>query len=200
MNLTPGKFRAAKLISIALIGSAITPALAQNRDVAAADVEEIYIVRSVAESRAPPTEFCSKARSGVSDAIAENQHTFRSVATRTSDARVVDANVNTIGSIHTCFGRTSNPAVVEFYGDILLGRTAIKGFGECVIKSDFPEQGLNVSRCFLELSDLPGDYIGGRLTTNSVTSRTPLGTESDPTGFTQSSIATIRLWRKRAGG
>jgi hypothetical protein len=50
------------------------------------------------------------------------------------------------------------------------------------------------------LSNLPGDYIGGQLTTNSMTSRKPLGTDTDPIGFTQSSIATIRLWRKRPGG
>jgi hypothetical protein len=114
---------------------------------------------------------------------------------------VLDANVSTIGSIHACFGRTPNPAVLQFYGDLLLGDTAMKGFGECERgKSNPPEQGMSVARCFLDLSNLPPDYIGGQLTTNTMNSRKLLGTESDPIGFTQVSIATIRLWRKRTGG
>ena len=203
--LSPIKHTAARLVLVApLLAIAINSTPAQNREAiapAAAGVEEIYVARSVRESRETPTEFCSKARSGVSDAASEDQYSLRSVATRTSDGRVLDANVTTIGSIHACFGRTSNPAVAEFYGDILLGRTAMKGFGECQLaKSDFPEQGLSVFRCFLELSNLPDDYVGGQLTTNTMNSRKLLGTDSEPTGFTQSSIATIRLWRKRAGG
>jgi hypothetical protein len=187
-------------IVIALLVSATTPAPAQNRNVTAADVEEIYVARSVRDSRAPPTEFCSKAKSGVSDATVEDQFTFRSVATRTSDGRVLDANENTVGSIHACFGRTANPAAFEFYGDILLGHTAMRGFGECQLaKSDFPEKGLGVARCFLDLFGLPSEYIGGQLTTNTMSSRKLLGTESDPAGFTQSSIATIRLWKRRDG-
>jgi hypothetical protein len=193
-------FVTAAIISIAS-GWTVSLAPAQDRALDAAAVEEIYVARSVRESRATPTEFCSKARSGVTDSTVEDQYTFRSIAIRTSDGRVFDANVNTIGSVRACFGRTSNPAVFEFYGDILLGRTAMKGFGECQLaKSDFPEQGLSVFRCFLELSNLPSDYIGGQLTTNSMTSRKPLGTDTDPIGFTQSSIATIRLWRKRPSG
>jgi hypothetical protein len=202
---SPIKYTAARLVSVAaLLVLAINSTPAQNREATAlpaAGVEEIYVARSVLESRVTPTEFCSKARSGVSDAIVEDQLSFRSVATRMSDGRALDANVTTIGSIHACFGRTSNPAVAEFYRDILLGRTAMKGFGECQLaKSDFPEQGLRVFRCFLELSNLPGEYIGGQLTTNTMNSRKLVGTESDPTGFTQSSIATIRLWKKRDGG
>jgi hypothetical protein len=187
------------ILVAALVALAVRSTSAQDRE--ATGVEEIYVVRSVRESRVAPTEFCSKAKSGVSDAIVEDQYALRSVATRTSDGRILDANVNSIGSIRACFGRTPNPAISEFYGDIRLGSTAMKGFGECQLaKSDFPEQGVSVFRCFLELSNLPTDYIGGQLTTNTVNSRKLLGAESDPPGFTQPSIATIRLWRKRTGG
>lgn len=201
---SPVEYAAATLILVTgLLAFAIVPACAQSPEATvsgAADVEEIYVVRSLRESRVTPTEFCAKARTGVGNADAEDQYKFQSVATRTSDGRVLDANVNTIGSLHACFGRTANPATSEFYGEILLGRTALKGFGECLLaKSDFPEQGLRVFRCFLELSSVAGEYVGGQLTTNTVNSRKALGTESDPAGYTQPSIATIRLWKKRDG-
>jgi hypothetical protein len=161
-------------------------------------VEEIYSARSVRESRVAPTEFCAQAKTGFNSA-SEDQFTFRSTATRAYDGRMLDTNVKTIGSIHACFGQTTNPAIINFYGDIRLGRTAFKGIGECRrMKSDFPERGLNVFNCFLDLSGLPGQYVGGLLTTNSITSLKSLGTETDPRGYTQSSIATIRLWKKRA--
>jgi hypothetical protein len=85
---------------------------AQSNPAFATETEEIYIARSVRESRMTPTEFCAKARTGVDDPTIEDQYTLRSVATRTSDGRVVDTNVKTIGSIHACFGRTAIPATL----------------------------------------------------------------------------------------
>ncbi len=147
----------------ALLGTE-SPLRAQNTEASqpavATEVEEIYIARSVRESRIPPTEFCAKARTGVGDATSEDQHTFRSVATRTSDGRVLDANVKTIASIHSCNGRTANPAVFDFYGEIVLQGTAFKGLGDCrATKTDFPEKGLIVYRCFLDLSGLPANML-----------------------------------------
>jgi len=162
-----------------------------------AQVEEIYIARSVRESRVAPTAYCAQAKTGFGSSF-EDQYTFRSTATRDSDGRMLDANVKTIGSIHACFGQAANTAIINFYGGILLGRTAFRGIGECrQMKSDFPERGLNVYNCFLDLSGLPSQYVGGLLTTNSMTSLKSLGTETDPQGYTQSSIAAIRLWKKR---
>jgi hypothetical protein len=54
-----------------------------------------------------------------------------------------------------------------------------------------------VQRCFMELSGLPAPYVGGQLTTNTVGSRNALGDRTDPPGYTQPSIATIRLWKRR---
>jgi hypothetical protein len=88
--------------------------------------------------------------------------------------------------------------VRNFHLELQLGNTALKGIGECrTVKTDFPELGLKVSRCFLELSAPLGRYIGGQLTTNTMVSRKLLGVDSDPPGYTQPSIATIRLWKKR---
>jgi len=106
--------------------------------------------------------------------------------------------VKTIGSIHLCTGPiANNPTTLDFYGEIVLGSAAFKGLGECHLKPDFPEKGLTISRCFLDLSGLPVEYVGGRLTTNTLNSPTKLIGETEPPGYTQSSIATIRLWKKR---
>jgi hypothetical protein len=161
-------------------------------------VEEIYIARSVRESSVAPTQFCAKAKTGFSSAL-EEQYTFRSTATRASDGRMLDTNVKTIGRGHGCIGQTADPAIFNFYLELLLGRTALKGIGDCrQTKSDFPERGLSAYRCFLDLSDPLGQYVGGQLTTNTMGSRKTLGLETDPQGYTQPSIATIRLWKKRA--
>jgi hypothetical protein len=161
-------------------------------------VEEIYIARSVRESQVAPTEFCAQAKTGFNSTF-EDQYTFRSTATRTSDGRMVDTNVKTIGSGHGCIGQTADPAILNFYLELLLGRTALKGIGDCrQTKSDFPERGLSAYRCFLDLSDPLGQYVGGQLTTNTMGSLKNLGLETDPLGYTQPSIATIRLWKGRA--
>ena len=110
---------------------------------------------------------------------------------------MVDANIKTIGDIHACFGPTPVPAVLNFYGEGVLGGVTFKGSGECRTRADWPEKGLLVLMCFLDLSGLPDRYIGGLLTTNSLNSLKTLGTETDPGGYTQASIATIRLWRRR---
>lgn len=161
-------------------------------------VEEIYIARSIRESRVWPTAFCEKARTGFDNAIAEDQFTFQSTATRGSDGLMIDTNVQTIGRIKACFGVTSDPALITFYAEGALGTVTFTGRGECrTVKQGYPEPGMIVMRCFLDLSDVSGGRIGGQLTTNSMASRKDLGDKTDPLGYTQSSIATIRLWKPR---
>jgi hypothetical protein len=161
-------------------------------------VEEIYIGRSVREAHATtPTAYCDQTRLSFTATI-EDRFTFRSTATRASDGRVMDTDVQTIGDLHACFGPTADPAVSNFYAEGTLGSIAFTGIGECrVVKSNFPEPGLFPLRCFLDLSHLPVGYVAGELTTNSVLSRNVLGTQTDPPGYTQASIATIRLWKTR---
>lgn len=164
----------------------------------AIQVEEIYIARSVRESRITATDYCAEAKTGFKSNV-EDQYTFRSTATRVADGRLIDVNVKSIGSGHACFGETANPAIRNFYMDLLLGVTLFTGKGECLTaKTDFPERGLTVVRCFLDLSDPNGHYVSGQLTTNTVNSITLLGIDSDPPGYAQPSIATIRVWKKRA--
>ena len=161
-------------------------------------VEDIYIARSMRESRAAPSEFCGEAKTGLQGILVEDQYTFRSTTTRASDGMMIDANVETIGRLHACFGATPDPAVFSFYSEGVLGAVAFVGRGECrTVKRDYPEPGLAFQRCFLELGGLPDEYVGGQLTTNTIISRNVLGDKTDPPGYTQPSIATIRLWKRR---
>ena len=163
-------------------------------------VEEIYIARSLRESRSTPTEWCSKSRAGFENVASEDHYTFRSVAVRASDGKLMDNNVRMIGRLRACFGSTENPQLQNFYAEGDLGGVAFTGRGECLAsKADYPESGITRSRCFLHLDGLPTEYIGGELTTNSIRSRNVVGPLSDPPGYTQPSIATIRLWRRRTG-
>jgi hypothetical protein len=161
-------------------------------------VEDIYIARSLRESRIAPTEFCAQTRTGFGSATIEDRYTFRSTATRPADGLMVDANVNTIGRLHACFGSTEDPATANFYAEGVLGGVPFTGTGDCrALKRDYPETGITGYRCLLELRDLPKAYIGGQLTTNTVVSRNAIGEKSDPPGYIQPSIATVRLWKRR---
>jgi hypothetical protein len=174
------------------------PAATSAATASSNSVEDIYILRSVREKRDQPTEACATARSKLAEPAWEDHYTFRSVATRSSDGRVLDANVAPVGTIRACFGRTADPAVFELYGDLEIHGIAGKAFGKCHSgRSDFPEQGLKLFACQFALFDLPPAYLGGQLTTNSISSLQLFGTQSDPPGYAQVSIATIRLWKKR---
>ena len=111
---------------------------------------------------------------------------------------MVNANAKTVGRLHLCSGPTSDPTIINFYGEGFLGSTSFNGIGKCQGRRDLPEQGLASGSCFLNLSGLPSQFVGGLLTTNTMSSRNRVGVETDPPGYTQSSIATIRLWKRRA--
>jgi hypothetical protein len=160
-------------------------------------VEEIYVGRSWRESRQAPTDFCAGSRTGFAAASTEDTYTFRSVDVRGSDGRVLDADVAVIGRLHACFGPLPESGSF-FYAEGVLGEVPFVGRGDCrTTRRDYPETGISAMRCFMELSGLPPGYVGGQLTTNTIGSRIDLGDRTDPPGYTQPSIATIRLWRRR---
>lgn len=160
-------------------------------------LESIYVVRSWRESRITPTDFCNAARTGFPGATLEDRFTFRSVETQ-PDGAVRDANVRVVGRLHACFAVPTDSGPIAFYATGSLGEVTFTGRGECrTARTNFPEKGLRVERCFLMLEDLSHGFIGGHLTTNTISSRQPLGGTTDPPGYTQPSIATVRLWRRR---
>jgi hypothetical protein len=162
-------------------------------------VEEIYVVRSFRVSRDKPTANCAAEKTGFPDVKFEDHYNFQSLHIDEKTGAVIDANVATVGRLLGCLGPSSDPLKTNFYAEGTLGDMKLTLKGECLtVKKDYPEAGLNSIRCYLEVTNLPTDYLGGYLTSNTVTSKQPIGVISDPPGYTQISIATIRLWKKRA--
>jgi hypothetical protein len=161
-------------------------------------LEDIHVVRSLRLSRAEPGEFCSQARTTFPDAMYEDSFSFAAVTTVSHTGAITEALGAQTGSAHACFGSTSDPAVMNFYAEGELIGLRFTGVGKCTtLRSDFPEPGLRIVHCFLNLNGLKEPYVGGLLTSNTIGSRKPLGVESDPPGYVQSSIATVRLWKRR---
>ena len=161
-------------------------------------VEEIYVARAVRQSRIPPTRFCDESRIGFGNPLFEDHFAFRSIQTNPSDGRMVSSGAQVIGNMHVCFGATADPAKLGFHAEGTLSSVPFVGKGECLtVRRDFPERGITVMRCFLDLQGLPPNYIGGQLTSNTVLSRVAVGETSDPAGYTQPSIVTVRLWKHR---
>jgi hypothetical protein len=172
-------------------------AVAANAD-NVSSVEEIYVVRSLRLSREAATPFCAAERTGFPNARVEDQYKFQSIALDAASGMVTDPNVETVGTVHACLGPTDDSRIDNFYAEGTLGKVSFQGRGECLTpKTDYPEAGASIHRCFLDITNLPAGYIGGHLTTNTVTSRQRIGLTSDPPGYVQPSIATIRLWRQR---
>ena len=164
---------------------------------AATDREEIYVLRSIREAHQPVAGWCDAARTGFEPLPkdAERFFSFWSIDVQAEDGRVVDAQVARVAELRGCFGATDEPARQRFYAEIQLGSIAVRGRGECVAAAvGVPEPGLFPVRCQLMLS-APAPWVGGLLTTNTIASQAPLGGASQPPGYTQASIATIRLWR-----
>jgi len=163
-------------------------------------LEEIYVLRSIREPREPVAGWCAPSRTGFEPFAkdAERFFSFWSVQVRPADGRVVDAKANRAGELRACFGATNDRPRQNFHAEIQLGSLSFQGRGECfAVRTDFPETGLFPVRCQLVLSGLPPPYVGGLLTTNTITSQASLGGDTNPAGYTQASIATIRLWQNR---
>jgi hypothetical protein len=165
-----------------------------------APLEDIYILRSIRERHEPVANRCSPARTGFEPfpADAERVFSFWSLGLRPEDGKVADPKVARVAALRACFGPTSERARQNFYAEVTLGSLSFHGKGECLaLMVDFPETGLFPVRCQLVLSGMQAPYVGGVLTTNTMTSKAAFGGDTDPSGYTQASIATIRLWKAR---
>jgi hypothetical protein len=162
-----------------------------------AGIEDIYVLRSLRQTRSAAAGFCDASKIGFTAKL-EDRYLFKAVSTRPQDGKVVDARLHDAGTLHACFESAPGASETNFYAEGVVAGVAATGKGKCIpIAADFPEQGITSVRCFLVLSNLSAPYFAGVLTTNSITSREPIGDRSDPPGYIQPSIATIRLWRKR---
>src|SRR6185369_3724205 len=161
-------------------------------------LEEIYVLRSVREQQPPVADWCSLDRVGFAPLPADSERSFSFWSIRTEDGRVVDTKAARVAELRGCFGATEERTRQHFYAEVRLGSLSFRGNGECLaLAANFPETGLFPVRCQLVLSGLPAPYVGWLLTTNTLTSKASYGGDTDPPGYTQASIATIRLWTAR---
>jgi hypothetical protein len=161
-------------------------------------IEEIRVVRSIRLSRVDATGFCPRSRTTFGGAQYEDRYTFAAVTTRSGDGLVTDAVSSKVGSGHACFGPAAEAGTLNFYIEVEIGQTQFIGVGRCTtIRSDFPEPNLRISACFANSRDLADPYVGGLLTTNTMNSHNLVGVESDPPGYVEPSVATVRLWKRR---
>jgi len=160
--------------------------------------EEIYVLRSIREPQPSNSGWCTQERTGFAPlpVDADRKFTFWAVQTQPSDGKVVNAKANRATEVRVCFGPTNDRSVTNFYGEGTIGGMPYVGAGDCrMVAADTPEKGLVLLRCVLTLRGLPAPYVGGMLVTSTMGSKVALGDETDPPGYTQSSIATIRLWK-----
>lgn len=205
MTTPSARRRPAAAIAAAGIAALLTACATPVADSAsqAAALEEIYVLRSVRESHPSVEGWCSSAKTGFEPFAtdAERLYSFWSVRLRPDDGRVLDARSLRVAELRACFGATTEPARQNFYADVSLGSRSFRGHGECLaLRTHFPQTGLFPVRCQLVLSGLPPPYVGGILTTNTMTSQAAYGGDTSPPGYTQASIATIRLWKTQVRG
>lgn len=170
---------------------------------ALAQREDIFILRSVREARTATSDWCTPARTAFEPLdpsgggyLVEDLFSMWAVAAQASDGRVTDAKANKVGELRACFRSTPDPKVIGFFAEARLQSVSFTGSGNCVaMRPDFPEKGIMSYRCFLELRDLAAPYSSGLLTTNTLGSKATLGDATDPPGYVQPSVATVRLWR-----
>ncbi len=163
-------------------------------------LEDIHILRSIRERHEPVAGWCSSTRTGFEPfpTDAERFFSFWTLRLQPENGKVVETKHTRAAELRACFGATSEPARQNFYAEIKLGSLSFRGNGECLaLKINFPDAGLFPVRCQLILSGLPAPYVGGLLTTNTITSKAAFGGDTDPPGYTQASIATIRLWKSK---
>jgi hypothetical protein len=161
-------------------------------------VEEIYVLRSVRERHTPVADWCSPAKTGFAPLATDPERSFSFWSVTSVAGKVVDAKALRVAELRGCLGPSQERPRQHFYAEIKLGSLSFRGTGECVaLALDFPEPGLVPVRCQLVLSGLPAPYVGGVLTTNTLTSKAAFGAESEPPGYIQASIATIRLWKTK---
>ena len=169
----------------------------------AAALEDIFVLHSVRMERQPKSTWCTPDRTGFAPApgasLVEDRFTMWSVRVQAQDGRIDAAKAGEVGPLRACFGSTPDPTVVDFYAEATLAGLAVAGNGACHrVQADLPEKGISSFRCHLVLRGLAPPYTGGLLTTSSLVSQALIGAETEPSGYLQTSIATVRLWRVRA--
>lgn len=187
-------------VAAILSGCSATPSAPTSG--ATPSYEDIFVLRSERKERVTPPTWCTPERAGFaplnSPTLLEDRFHFWSIETRVADGRISNPHAAVVGEIRACFGATATRGLFNFYLETKLGALTMTGKGECTFGvADLPEKDLLIARCTVPLKVASDEYTGGLLVTSSMGSKALLGLQTDPPGYTQSSIATIRLWRRR---
>jgi len=187
--------RHAWIAGIALIVTACAPVARYPSS--EASLEDIYVLRSIRDPATATSDGCAASKTGFEPLQSDAERTFSFWSISSApDGHVANAKVRRVAGLRACMGPTSERPRQNFYAEIELNGMSFLGKGECTaLLLDFPESKLFPVRCQLLLSGLPPPYVGGLLTTNTMTSAAAFGGDTQPPGYTQASIATIRLWR-----
>jgi hypothetical protein len=162
--------------------------------------EDIFVMRSRRDERVPNSAWCSKERTGAdpypSGYQLEDVVSMWSISVQAEDARTTSLETRQVGYLRTCLGTSADPKAASFYFEGKIGQISISGSGPCAVTgADFPQVGLSTASCRVIIRSVSAPYVGGQLTTNTLGSRAVLGGQTDPRGYTQQSVATLRLWR-----
>lgn len=165
--------------------------------------EEILVLRSVRETRTDKSDWCTRERTGFAAPeggfMIEDRFSLWAVQSRAGDGRVVDAAAGRAGELRTCLASTADRRVLAFHGEGTVAGEEVSGQGDCrVLQADQPAKGVLVLACQLALKTASALYTGGQLTSNTLSSPATFGMATDPPGYVQVSIATVRLWRREA--
>src|SRR5262245_32474421 len=167
------------------------------------EVEDVIIARSLRNSRNTGVNITAGCAASITGFTATIEDIFEMYSVKLSNQGIVkdDAWYKT-GDLHVCLAPTAPVStVLNFWTDGTLTGVSFNAIGTCTERSsDFPETGLRMFSCYQDLKNLSGGYIGGTLTTNTISSLQLIGEESNPPGYTQASIATVRLWKPRSAG
>jgi hypothetical protein len=183
------------------MGCTSTPSAPSSASVSIS-YEDIFVLRSERKERITTSTWCTPERAGFAPlsgpSLLEDRFHFWSVETRVADGRIANVQAADLGEARACFGATESRAVFNFYLETTLSGLAISGKGDCtVVLADKPEKNMYLSRCTAPLRVASDAYVGGLLVTNSMTtSEVTFGLQTNPPGYTQVSIATVRLWRR----
>jgi hypothetical protein len=151
------------------------------------DVEEIYVFRSFSErTEAGETEFCKRAAPFRS--TSHNYYSLWSVAGDERSGRLTDVRRMRIGELHNCVGDANG--TLQFYTVGTINGITFRGRGDQRAEQQTAAINSRVNRFLLE--GLPTPYVAGVLSSNTVRTTPP-----DASGYVQSSVGVIRLWRNR---
>jgi hypothetical protein len=160
-------------------------------------LEDVYVFRTILTRRVTGSEAIAYCGSRVTFTTLTNSYLdLVSVGTRAADGLVTDGQLKIIGKLATCTGPTTNPNVLNFYGEGEIGGVRFKGDGECTRYENPPTGAVTSLSCYNRAAVLTEGYSGGLLISNTIgPPEFPAGGVV-PAGYLATSVAVARFWRK----